>query len=321
MTTRSAFLAGLAYSCGMLSGPSPARADTPLIRIGAGLDDESTALIYAAQTGMFQRAGLNVQVQRFNSGSVIVAAVAGGAIEVGKVNTMAAITAYARGLPMKLIAPAGGWNSEAPIRGIIVATNSRVHAASDLNGATIGISSLGDIDMYSAQAWMDQNGGDSKTVKFVEIPQPAVAVAIDQGRITGGFVGEPLLSTALDTKKYRLAAACNDAIGKRWEIAVVTAREDWIESTGASVERFVRVIHDANVYVGAHESAAAPLIMQFLGIDPTAARNAKHPIRSPYLTAAAIQPPIDMAARYNLIPKPFPATDIISSVALRPPAR
>jgi NitT/TauT family transport system substrate-binding protein len=126
---------------------------------------------------------------------------------------------------------------------------------------------------------------------------------------------------ALDTKKYRLAAACNDAIGRRWEVAVVVAREDWIESNRPYVEKFVRVIHDANIYVGAHESEAAPLIKQFLGVDSAATQDAKHPIRSPYLTAAAIQPPIDMAARYNLIPKPFSASDIISTVALRPPAR
>jgi NitT/TauT family transport system substrate-binding protein len=321
VTTRRSIIAGLACSPLALATAARAQSDLPLIRVGAGLDDETTALLYAAQSGMFRRAGLNVDVQRFNSGSVITAAVAGGSLDAGKVNTMSAITAYARGIPMKLIAPAGGWNSDAPIRGIVVAENAPIHLATDFKGATIGTSSLGDIDMYASQAWIDQNGGDSKTVKFVEVSPPTMTAAIDQGRITGAVIGEPLLSSALNTKKYRIAAACNDAIAKRWEISVVVARADWIDSHRAVLETFVRVLHDASIYVGAHENVAAPMIAQFIGIDAATALNARHPIRSPYLTAAAIQPPIDTAAKYGLIPKAFSATDIISAAALKAPTR
>lgn len=321
MTTRRAVLAALA--CAPLAA-GPAFAQTPdpnLIRIGAALDDQTTALLYGQHSGMFAKAGLNVEVQKFNNGSIVAAAVAGGSLEAGKAGTMAVITAYSRGLPFKLIAPVANWNSNRPDSGIIVAANSPIRTAKDFAGKTVAVSSLGDLYSFAAQAWFDKNGGDAQSVHFVEIPPPAVTAAIDQGRIDGGVVGEPLYSAAIDSGKYRLAAPIFDAIGSRWANAVIFAKSDWIESHRPLVERFSRAVREVNLYVGAHESEAAPLIIQYVGLDPAQVKRMIHPERSPYLEAADLQAPIDIAAKYKGIPKGFAAQDMISAYALKAPAR
>jgi hypothetical protein len=81
------------------------------------------------------------------------------------------------------------------------------------------------------------------------------------------------------------------------------------------------VVHEANVYVAAHEAEAAPLIADFIGLDASQLKRLTHPTRTAYLVPSAIQPPIDIAAKYKAIPKSFPAADMISPVALRPPGR
>jgi len=322
MTTRRAALAALACAPALTIRPAFGQAPDPtVIRIGAALDDQTTALLYGQHSGMFARAGVNVEVQKFNSGSIVAAAVAGGSLEAGKAGTMAVITAYAKGLPFKLIAPVANWNSEHPDSGIIVAANSPIRTAKDFIGKTVAVSSLGDLYSFAAQAWFDKNGGDAQNVRFIEISPPAVTAAIDQGRIDGGVVGEPMLSTALDSGKYRLAAPIFDAIGKRWADAVIFAKTDWIESHRALVERFSRAVREVNLYVGAHESEAAPLIVQYVGLDPSQVKRMTHPERSPYLEVADLQPPIDIAAKYKGIPKAFPAQEMISPLALKAPAR
>ena len=319
-TTRRAAVAALATA--PLAVPRLALGQAgDLIRIGAALDDQSTALLYGQHSGMFAKAGLNVEVQKFTSGAVIAAAVAGGALEAGKAGTMAVITAFAKGLPFRLIAPVANWDNARPDMGILVAANGPIHTAKDFNGKTIAVSALGDLYTVAAQAWFDQNGADPQSVKFVELPPPSVPTAIDQGRIDGGVVSEPTYSAALGTGKYRNAAPIFDAIGKHWAEAVIFAKTDWIDSHRALVERFSRAVREVNLYVGAHESEASPLIVQYVGLDPAMAKRMLHSERPPYLLPAEVQPPIDIAAKYKTIPKSFPAQDLISDAALKPPGR
>lgn len=266
---------------------------------------------------------LEVQYRRPLHGPAQRAAVVGGSLEAGKVGSMAAISAHARGLPFKAIAPVSGWNSETPIRGVVVAVSAPLRSAKDFSGKVIAVSSLGDLDTLATEAWIDRNRGDPKSVKFVELSPTAIPAAIDQGRVDGGVLGdlgEPLLSAATETKKYRLAIPSDDAIGKHWDLAVVVAGDDWTSKNRALVERFIRVIHDANVHVAADESKAAPLIAKFIGLDPSQATQISHPVRVPYLTPDGLQPPIDAAAKYNLIPQVFPASEMISPIVLKPPA-
>lgn len=318
MTTRRCFIAGLTFFSAHAA--SVARADSlPLIRIGAALDDETAPLLYGKQSGIFERAGLNAEIEKFNSGSAITAAVIGGSLDAGKVGTIAAITAFARGIPIKVIAPVALWDSAAPDhRAIIVAAASPLRTAKDFVSKTIAVSSLGDLDTLAIETWLEQNGIDSNAVKLVEIPPDAVPAAIDQNRIDGGVQGEPLLSASLRTKRYRVGAVPFNAIGPHWDVAVIIAETGWIERNRAIVDKFVRGIYEANTYVAKHENVADPLIAQFLNLDLATVSHMTHPERALYLVPQNLQPSIDLAAKYNLIPKTFPAATMISQYALKP---
>lgn len=89
MTTRRALLAALACAALTIGPAFGQAADPSLIHIGAALDDQTTALLYGQHSGMFARAGLNVEVQKFNSGSIVAGGVVGeplysAAIDSGK---------------------------------------------------------------------------------------------------------------------------------------------------------------------------------------------------------------------------------------------
>ena len=55
--------------------------------------------------------------------------------------------------------------------------NSTVQSGKDLNGKTIAVIALNGITHIAARAWIDQNGGDSATAKFIEVPPPAMPAA------------------------------------------------------------------------------------------------------------------------------------------------
>src|ERR1700722_13410423 len=88
----------------LLVCPAPAVAQSavkaPLtIHVGALPSEVAAELFYGTDMGFFKKAGLDVDIQYFNNGSAIAAAVASGALDLGLSDLMSVINAHARGLP------------------------------------------------------------------------------------------------------------------------------------------------------------------------------------------------------------------------------
>jgi NitT/TauT family transport system substrate-binding protein len=312
---RGSFIGGLACALAPVAGR--AQTATPMsISIGAAFDDQTTPLLYAQQAGLFAKAGLDVHVERMNSGAAIAAAVIGGTLQLGKSSILNLITAHARGIPLTLVAPAALYMGDKPDGGLIVTSASNVRGARDLNGKVIGVASLDDLNSIATQAWIDRNGGDAANVHFVELSTALVPAAMEQNRVDGATLWNPILTEAIAGGHAHFAAPVFDAIAKRYQVAAWFADTDWVAKNRAVVAKFVTVMHAANVYVAAHENETTTLIAQFLGVDPAALGKMARSTPAPYLNAQEIDPVIAVAAAYKKIPRVFSAAEMISDAAL-----
>src|ERR1700729_3630143 len=79
---------------------------TPL-KVGGVPEDSITPALWAQQSGIFRKYGLDVQVDAQRSGSAVAAGVAGGAYQFGKSSLMSLIAAHAHNIPIVIIAPGG----------------------------------------------------------------------------------------------------------------------------------------------------------------------------------------------------------------------
>ncbi|HEY5341826.1 MAG TPA: ABC transporter substrate-binding protein, partial [Candidatus Aquilonibacter sp.] len=171
-----------------------AQAQTLPVLKAAGVPEESvTPVLWAQQSGLFRRNGLTVELDAQRSGTATAAGVAGGGYQVGKSSIVPLITAFAKGIPFVLVAPGGLYRASKPHIAMIVAVDSPIKTAADMNGKTLGVSALDDLYTLGIKAWMDKNGGDSSTLKIVELPLSAVTAAIVAGRIDAGGSGTPAL--------------------------------------------------------------------------------------------------------------------------------
>ncbi len=294
--------------------------DLTTIRVGAATDDQSKPVLYAQQSGLFAKAGLNVQVVPLNGGgAAIAAAVMGGSLDIGKTNTLLLITAHSRNLPFTAIAPGVITGASDRAAALIVPSSSPLKTGRDFNGKTVGVTSLVTIELLATRTYIDQSGGDSSTVKFVEVAPSASLAAMDQGRIDAASILEPALSQALSTGKVRVFAYTYNAISPRFDGADWFTTTDFAAKHRDVIEKFARVMHDANVYVAAHETETNPLVAAYAGIDLATLANMHHVERPTYLNPAYIQPLIDAAVKYKFIAQRFPARELISEYALKPP--
>ena len=112
------------------------------LRLTTTYIDSGAEPFYAQEMGFFQKNGLNVELIPGKNGSAMVAAVAGNAADIGYSDVGALSKAYSKGIKLIAVAPAALWTDAAPVNQVIVAKNSTIHSAKDLNGKVFAVPGL-----------------------------------------------------------------------------------------------------------------------------------------------------------------------------------
>lgn len=312
--TRGSFLAAGAAAAvvpraAVAQAPSPAPL-TP-IHMAGSINDDATPMLYAISDGLMRKAGLDVTLDKATSGSAVAAGVVGGAYQIGKSSLVALIAAHARGVPFVFVAPGGLYDAKQPVTALMVPAESTAKTGADLNGKTVAVSSIGDLYSLSVKDWVDQHGGDSTTLKWVEIPLSAVPAALEAGRIDAGGLEEPEVTEALSSGKSRVLGRLMDAIAPLFMYTGWFATLEYAAANRASIDRFRRALRDAAVYTNSHHAETVDLIAKFTLVDPKIIAKGVRVTAGLALEPKLIQPVIDAAAKYKMIPAPFDARDMI----------
>jgi NitT/TauT family transport system substrate-binding protein len=286
------------------------------VRVAAAPDEDILSALWGAQSGIFRKYGLDVDVQRANSGSAVAAAVVGGSIDVGKSSPMSLLTAHARGVPFLLEAPASIYSSDAPYAALICAKDATYKTGRDLNGKTIAVSALGDLYTVVNSAWIDATGGDSKTVKWLELPSAAVPEAIAQGRVDAATMSNPILVDALASGKTRLLAYSFDAIGKRFIAALYFTSADYASKNADTLTRFRKGLYEASAYVNGHKSETVDTVVKFTGYPAETVRKMQRVTMGLSLDPKLIEPMLEAGVKYKVIPHTFDIKEMCDPAAL-----
>jgi NitT/TauT family transport system substrate-binding protein len=316
---RGRFLAATAaIAAVLLPDRSPAQAPVPL-RVMAVPNDDVSPLLYAQQSGLFRRAGLDVSVERASTGNAIAAALVSGSYDIGLVSLMALITGHARGIPFVMIAPSLMYLTDDPAAVLVVLKDSAVRSVRDLPGKVLSVAAIKGVDWVALHGFAEQAGVDAETFKYVELPMSAISAALEQRRIEAGTLTNPSLEEAMATGKFRAIGKPFDGIAKRWMIASYCTTADTLAKNRDAIDRFATAMRTATLYANAHHTETAPLIAAFTGIETAQVLAMKRTTCGEYLDAREIQPAIDASAKYKAIDRSFPAQELISPSALKPP--
>lgn len=300
---------------------SAATAQTPAalvtVRCASNAADDLTPVLYAQRTGLFAKAGLNVELTRMNSGAAVSAAVLGGSIDIGKSSLIPLITAHAHGLPLVLVAPGELWLTDEPISGLVALKNSPVNSAKDLTGKNVAVVALKDLTDTGLRAWVDQHGGDSQSLHVVEMPSASVLAALTEGRIDAANISNPFFNNVVATGKVKVIGRPDDAFAKRFMITGWFATADYVQKNRAIVERFGAVVRQAAAYTNKHHGETVEMISAFSGMDPAVVAGMTRATIAYGLDPRDIQPLIDVAAKYKVIEHSFDAQELIGA----PPAK
>jgi NitT/TauT family transport system substrate-binding protein len=282
--------------------------DVPKLRVLRGAVEFSEGVQYAQALGLFKKYGVDVDVQIVSSGEAAAAAIVGGTADIGAANVVSLVLSHEKGVGFTFIAPGAEYTGRAPTNALIVAKNSPLRGPSDLAGKTIGVIALGDVNTIAVRAWLERNGTDAKTVKFLELPNPQMSAAVERGAIDAAIISSPSLAPAMQTG--RVLGLPYSAIADRFAINAWYAKKDWVATHRDTVARFTRAVTEAQLWANKNHADSAKILVADAKLDPDLVATMTRATFAPKLDDALIQPLIDLMAKYGRIPAPFPAADL-----------
>jgi len=290
----------------------PAHAQSMPIRVGCLAGESTGAALYAQEEGFFTKRGLNVSISTSLNNAAAATAMIGGEIDVAIADVVIIATGYDKGVPFVALAPGELHTNKVPTLAIAVA-DPNLKLGKDFNGKVFGCATIRGLGYLVTSVWIDNNGGDSKSVKWTTIPFPLGGEALKRGTIDAFVAPDPFITAALDLGNHLVLLDRNPVAPAILQGAWYTTR-DWVAKNPQQARLFADAIAEANAWGNVNPQAAAEILAKYSNIPlATIAAQRMHGQYQLKFDVTTLQPLIDYAARYGLIAKPFPAKDMLAA--------
>jgi NitT/TauT family transport system substrate-binding protein len=282
------------------------------LTVGALPITDLKQLYVADAKGFFRREGLEVEIQNFEGGATIIPAVESGSVDLGWSNSVSILQARARGLDTRFFAGGlyqgpGHWTSAIMVRG-----DSAIRTPEQLQGSTVALNTLGNINELVMRAYLNREGVASDAYELLEVPFPDQPAALDAGRIDAIVPTEPFTTAAEQGGARVMHARPFSVLGPEPFVAAFFATDDWLREHPNTAAAFKRAVDRATAYWNDHPEQRAPIIARYTKVPATVAERIVFGEPRTEVSAADVQRQIELSHRHELIPKMFDASEVLT---------
>lgn len=301
----------------------PAAADDPIrLRVSTISSIDTAPLEAAKAQGYFADEGLSVDTTPMVGGAVGLPALAAGQVQIANSNLVSIILGARQGLDFTIVA-AGDSTRDAPpdLAGLVVASDSAIKTAQDLQGKKIGVNTRNNIIWLFARGWLAKEGVDPAKAIYREVPFPQMVDGVGNGQLDAAFVVEPFLSLGLKSGTVKLLAWPYSAVQKRIPISMFAASKSYADAHPDNILRFVRAYNRGVDWVDQNEGTAAffALIADYTHLSIDKVRELVPPLFPKTIDPAQVGLVIDLMRAQGILDGPFDPASVRYSTVIVPP--
>jgi NitT/TauT family transport system substrate-binding protein len=255
--------------------------DTLKVAVGQrGLWDTSISDV-GQRAGIFKRHGLTLDLLYTQGAGETQQAVVAGAVDIGiGAGIMGALSAYAKGAPVRIIS--------AEIAGAgdlywYVKADSPIKTIPDANGKTIAYSTNGSSTHGVVTAFIKQYAPTAKPTPTGG--PPSTLTAVMSGQVDVGWAAPPFGLDQLDRNEIRQIATGNDTLFKGQTVRLNITNIQTLQNRKDAIERYVRAYRETIDWMYS-DPAALKAYAEFAGITEAKALR----IRDGYFPKSAVSP-------------------------------
>jgi len=235
------------------------------IAVGVTPIANAAPVYLAGELGYFADENLDVTPQIVTSAGAAVPLLQSNDLQFAEVSSTPTITAASKGLPLRVVAGNDRYNTDTDATdgaALVASQSSGVAGAADLNDKTVAVVGLKSGPELVLRAAIDKAGGDSSTVKYVEIAYPDMVSALQSDRVDAALVVDPFLSQARAAGLSVVGQPFIDATAGEAGILWIGS-DTWIEQNPEAAAAFQRAISKAIDYAAENPDAVRDIMATY----------------------------------------------------------
>lgn len=290
----------LAFAAGAGHSQNAAAENTELTRVAVSIPPSVFALTsyVGLDEGLFEEAGFEVDLVPAMSGPESVSLLLAGDLDFAFMDVHNTILGVANGLPVVISIPHAVSAAETPADGIgfgnlIVLAESGIESPADLEGKSIGTSSIGGSAHLNYVDVLAEVGVNVDRISWVEVPTPRQLPALRQGQIDGVTVAEPHGAAARAQGDVRVIISADAAMAGA-PIFGLISQKDWAEQNRELILNLQQAYFKAAALIESDRSVVDRALTSRLNVSAEIAPDVRLPhFATEPFTAEATQPLAD----------------------------
>jgi NitT/TauT family transport system substrate-binding protein len=237
---------------------------------------DSAGLYIAEQDGLFAAEGLHVKIVPAISSATVIAAQLKGQYDV----TVGAYVSYMladalQHANLRIIAPG---SDMAPLtQEVMVPAGSPIQNVGGLKGQRIGVNALNNIGTLLVSVLLQDNGVSPSDVKFVPIPFPLMAKALQTHQVDAAWLPEPFVTGAEESIGATAIADADQGSAQNLPVSGYIATQSWLDKYPNTAAAFRRAVIKAQSIANTDLAAVQRGMVTFGGVPLTTAQIAEPP--------------------------------------------
>jgi len=305
--------------CGSSSTASSTSGKGTTVTVQAGFIPviDVAALYLGKDQGIFQKEGINLNVNMGTSGAAVVPAVVSGQYTFGFSAIVSLLQAKDQGVPLKIIA--AGSNSTgkagADVTMIHAAPSSGIKSPKDLEGKTVSVNALNGLLQLLCEIAVKKDGGDPTKVHFIELPFANAVSALKSHKIDAMVGAEPFGTAAISAGFPAISSPYLSMSSQPMLTSAYYTSSAQLQKNPALFTKLGKAIDESLAYAQAHPEQVRQELPKFSGLSEADSQKAILPTYAAAIPQSSITLFSQYAKEFGLIKNDVSYSDIVWSGA------
>lgn len=311
---RRDLLTAAAASAASFALPAAAQARTKILYGYTAVTDFATVFV-AAQQGVFDKRGLDVELKLVPLGSALPPALESDSLQIAGPTPPALLSAVEGGLDLVVVAGGTVSSKSSTELALVARTGSGIRTAQDCVGKKIGVPGLGSALHITFRAWLMDNGVDFRKVNFIEAAFPLHADMLRGGTLDAVVTAEPFLSRIVDSGIGYVASYYTTFLPPGQQKLVHAARREWVQKNPAAARAFRDALVQAAAFIKKPENdpAVRDAIGKYIKLPPPVLAKIAISTPDPVVTETQMRQWLDMMNAQGMLKSPIDVKRLLAA--------
>lgn len=279
----------------------PAAAQTKINLMYTAVSAYGAAFV-AKDQGFFAKRGLDVELTMTTNGSLIMAAIMSGSVQIGTPTPTVFLQAIDGGIDGVALA-ATNVVPDASRSGLLAREGAHIASPADFVGKKVGVPGMGGMLHVVFTKWLQDNKIDPRRVTVVEVGFPQMSDALRSGAVDAVAAADPFHSRIIAQKTGVFVADHIRNLPPQTIASVFAASRQWAGANPQAVKAFQEAIQEAVNFIPKNPDAAKDSFARHTKLPPPVVAALPLPSIQARITPAQIDFWSDVMLSQGLITK------------------